>query len=185
MTRIIKLTTYKLRNLNFKSNILEGNLCLEFNLLDPEDYLGLPYVFGGVGVFHFNPYTKDANNVKTYLQPLGTEGQGLSAYPNKKMYSLTQLCLPFGGGWKQRINDVVEIDYELGARLLFTDYLDDVSTTYADPQQLLIGRGAKAVELAYRGPTPPGAQEGIKRGNPKSKDWYFFTGLKLVYKFGL
>ena len=34
---------------------------------------------------------------------------------------------------------------------MFTDYLDDVSTTYVDQALLLTNSGAKAVELAYRG----------------------------------
>ncbi len=59
----------KTRNLNFKSNVIEGSLCVEFNLLDPEFYYNYPYVFTGVGIFHFNPYTHDNENNKTYLQP--------------------------------------------------------------------------------------------------------------------
>ena len=58
------------RNLNFKSAITEGNLILEVNILDPYEYIGLPYLFAGVGLFHFNPYTTDNSGQKTYLQPL-------------------------------------------------------------------------------------------------------------------
>src|SRR5689334_10172054 len=67
----------KARNLNFKSNIVEFNLSFEFVLLDPEIYESYPYLFAGVGIFHFNPYTYDDENVKTYLHPLSTEGEGL------------------------------------------------------------------------------------------------------------
>src|SRR5665647_268619 len=45
------------RNLSFKTNILEANVGVEVPLLDPETFYAYPYVFAGVGVFHFNPYT--------------------------------------------------------------------------------------------------------------------------------
>ena len=126
---------------------------------------------------------------KTFLHPLSTEGQGLAAYPGRKPYSLTQLCLPFGAGWKWTFSKRYDIIYELGYRLLFTDYLDDVSTTYVDPQLLLAARGPKAVEVAYRAQHSAGSypyQEGPgdQRGNPNVKDWYFFSGLKLLIRLG-
>lgn len=172
------------RNLNFRSNIFEGNLCLEVNILDPNEYTGYPYIFAGVGLFHFNPYTYDNNNQKTYLQPLGTEGQGLAAYPNRAVYSLTQFCVPFGVGWKYKINEKFDLIYELGFRYTNTDYLDDVSTTYANPQILLQSRGPIAEQLAWRYVKPPVAVEGRIRGNPEARDWYYMTGLKFCIKFG-
>ena len=83
------------RNLNFTTNLYEFNLCAEINILDPYAYYAYPYFFGGVGLFHFNPYTYDNESKKTFLQPLGTEGQGLMDYPNRKKYSLTQVCFSF------------------------------------------------------------------------------------------
>ncbi len=172
------------RNLNFKSNIIEGSLCVEVNLFDPDKFEGIPYLFGGVGVFYLNPYTFDKNNNKTFLRPLGTEGQGLEEYPDRRMISMPQLCIPFGGGWKLRLNEKYDVIYEVGIRYLFTDYLDDVSTNYVDPQTLLQERGQKAAELAYRQATMLPSIKGVKRGNPESKDWYYMTGIKLVMKLG-
>lgn len=172
------------RNLNFKSAITEGNLILEVNILDPYEYIGLPYLFAGVGLFHFNPYTTDNSGQKTYLQPLGTEGQGLASYPNRKPYSLTQVCLPFGLGWKQKINEKYEIAFELGFRYTNTDYLDDVSRTYVDPAILLASRGPVAEQLAYRQVNPSKAIAGAKRGNPQANDWYYTTGIKFCINLG-
>ena len=174
----------KNRNLNFRSDILEGNLCLEINLFEPDFFSVYPFVFAGVGVFHFNPYTYDVNGKRTYLQPLGTEGQGLSAYPNRKPYSLTQFCLPFGGGIKINLTKKYDLIYELGGRALFTDYLDDVSKTYVNRQSLMTSSRPKAAEMAYRQTTVPFPNEGDIRGNPKIKDWYFVTGLKLLIRLG-
>jgi len=168
------------RNLNFKTHLLEGSLGAELNLLDPVAFTAYPYLYAGVGVLHFDPYTYDKNNNKTFLRSLGTEGQGLEEYPGRKMYSLTQFCIPLGAGWKWRINETYELGYELGVRYLFTDYLDDVSTTYADPVALQAERGRIAAELAYRYVNPPTATAGMQRGNPKVKDFYYFTGFKIV-----
>lgn len=179
-----KQADLKARNLSFQTNILELSLCAEYNLLEPEIFYGYPYIFGGVGLFLFDPYSYDNNNQKTYLRPLSTEGQGLDAYPDRKMYSRTQFCIPFGAGWKVKASPRLDIIYEVGYRILFTDYLDDVSTTYVDPQKLLAARGPKAVEMAYRAKPPFSQGEGAQRGNPNVNDWYFFNGVKLLVRFG-
>lgn len=169
---------YKNRNLNFKTNIVEINAAAEIVLLDPEVYTAYPFVFGGIGIFHFNPYTYDNNGKKTYLQPLSTAGQGLPDFPDRKKYSLTQPCIPVGFGWKWTINDKWDISYEFGYRILFTDYLDDVSANYVDLDYLTAQKGAESAELSYRGKGPL-TPENV-RGNPKVKDIYYFTGIKLA-----
>ena len=174
----------QVRNLSFYSGITEGSLVAGYDLFSMEDRRFSPYVFAGIALFHFNPHTYDSTGTRIALQPLGTEGQGLAQYPAREVYKLTQFSLPFGGGLKWRLTDNVMIAYELGLRKLSTDYLDDVSAAYADGNTLAAAKGAKAVELAYRGdevkngnPVYPPA--GTVRGNPKLKDWYYFHGLTL------
>ena len=173
------------RNLNFQTIILEASVCVEINLLSPDIYTLYPYFFFGVGAFYFNPYTFDKNNKKTYLRPLSTEGEGLPEYPDKKKYSPIQVCLPFGGGIKQGINEKIDVGFEIGARKLFTDYIDDVSKTYADHNILLKHKGPEAVELAYRNPFgtpyPPG---GSVRGSSKKNDMYYMFTLRFIYHLG-
>ncbi len=177
------------RNLSFQSRILEGNLLLEYTLFNMEDKKISPFVFGGIALFHFNPYAFDTLGNKVYLKPLSTEGQGLAAYPDRKEYKLTQFAIPFGGGIKFRISDKVILAYEIGLRKTFTDYLDDVSTRYVDPFVLAAAKGNKAVEMSYRGgelkdgnPAYPAVDE--LRGNSKTKDWYYFQGLTLTIGIG-
>ena len=171
------------RNLNFASTIHEGQLALVYQLFNLEERSITPYIFAGVAAYHFNPYTYDVLGAKHYLQPLSTEGQGLQAYPLKKPYALNQLALPFGGGIKIAISDNTYMELELGLRKLFTDYLDDVSGNYADYNKLLAAKGTTAVTLAYRGNeivnNAPYPAEGNQRGNPSSKDWYYFSGVRL------
>ncbi|HVT86095.1 MAG TPA: DUF6089 family protein [Chitinophagaceae bacterium] len=170
------------RNLSFKSDIFEGNICIELNLADPDIYYSYPYLFGGVGVFHFNPYAYDSSNHKVYLHPLSTEGEGLPQYPSVKNYSLTQICLPFGGGWKIKVHDNFTITFEAGIRYLFTDYLDDVSGKYVDRETLLLAKGQQAAQMAFRATFPITA--GDPRGNPKVKDKYAFAGVKFGFYLG-
>lgn len=175
------------RNLNFNSKILEFNLMAEYDFLDLQEYRFTPYVFGGLAIFGFDPYTNDTLGARYYLQPLSTEGQGLSTYPEKKPYHRVQPSIPFGAGIKLRINDQVSLGYEIGFRKTFTDYLDDLSTDYADPATLLAERGPKAVELAYRGGelkdgNPVYPATGSIRGGSDYKDWYYFQGITLTYR---
>ena len=65
------------------------------------------------------------------LQPLGTEGQYSGKY-NVKPYSLYQISIPVGIGTKYKINNFLDLSFEIGYRVLFFDYIDDVSSNYVD-----------------------------------------------------
>jgi hypothetical protein len=180
------------RNLSFESKIDEANLLVEYTVFGNRYIKLSPYIFAGVGFFRFNPYTFDSANNKVYLKPLSTEGQGLSQYPERKPYSLSGLAIPFGGGLRFAITENIQLGAELGLRKLFTDYLDDISTTYIDPAILREERGQLAVDLSYRGDEVPGETvnypdngypaKGTFRGSPKGKDWYYFTTFRLLYR---
>ncbi len=176
----------RLRNLNFSSNLTEVNLGLEYYLTRLQDHSLTPYVFAGIAMYNFNPYTFDTSGTKYFLKPLSTEGEGF--VDGKSNYNLTQLAIPFGAGVKLSLSDNINVGVEMGLRKLFTDYLDDVSGRYVDQTLLLTNRGAKAVELAYRGNelkngSPyPGAN--TIRGGATKRDWYYFTGFTLSFRLG-
>ena len=177
----------KPRNLSFNTTIKELHTGLEVSITNLETKKLAPYVYGGGAVFHFNPWTTDQQNERVFLQPLGTEGQGLPEYPDRKKYKLTQFALAFGAGVRMSINEHFNVGFELSQRKTFTDYLDDVSSSYADQQILLLGNGAQAVELAFRGDELPGnanypAEKEI-RGTPTEKDWYYFIGIHAELKW--
>jgi hypothetical protein len=176
-----KLQSLQQRNLSFESKIKELSLLADYSFFDPGIHKLTPYVFGGVAVFHFNPYAYDTLGNKIFLKPLSTEGEGLPQYPSRKPYHLTQLSIPFGAGIRWRFSDNVTLSYELGMRKTFTDYLDDVSKTYVDQAVLFAAKGPKAVEMAYRGAELknglPYPADGTIRGNPKYKDRYYFSGI--------
>lgn len=173
------------RNLHFETRIFEGNLLADYALMDPSEHQIWPYVFAGVALYHFNPYTFDTlTGNKVFLRPLSTEGQGLPQYPDRKPYKLYQIGIPFGAGFRIRITDNAILGYEIGMRKLFTDYLDDVSTTYVDRATLLAARGQRAVDYSYRGDElkdgdPNYPVNTAVRGGAKYKDWYYFSGITL------
>ena len=177
------------RNLAFETRVFEFSAMGEYYFFNLYDRRYSPYIFAGLAVYRYDPYAYNGTTQKIFLKPLSTEGQGLPGYANRKPYSLTQPALPFGGGIKFAVTDNLRVGLEFGMRKLFTDYFDDVSTTYADQNDLLAARGQLAVDMAYRGdevPTgsPTYPTKGEQRGGEKNKDYYYFSGLHLTYRLG-
>lgn len=193
----------KQRNLDFKSNIWELYTAFELYptmlLSKDEEYDPTikPYGFIGVGIFHFDPKGSitDANgNQKWYsLHPLKTEGQGMPQYPEKKPYSLTQMNIPMGLGARVKVSPRISTSIELLYRKTFTDYIDDVSTTYIDPDNFDRNLSAQDAAIARQihdktvGIITPGInryEPGTQRGNPKNMDAYFSFVLKTGIRLG-
>lgn len=183
------------RNLHFKSSILDIATELEFNFLPfdgpegeksragSERYYYTPYVFIGISLFSFNPKA-NFNGTWYDLQPLGTEGQGTIAYLKREKYALSQLSIPIGAGIKYEITDKINLAFEWGVRKTFTDYIDDVSTTYVNPVALRSERGAVAGQLSDTSLNLESTYDNVgrQRGNSKNKDYYAFAGAMLTFK---
>jgi hypothetical protein len=165
------------RNLSFNTNVWEMSVSGDFNFFKfvPgfEEYRFTPYVSLGIGVFSFDPYAY-LGAQKYLLRPLGTEGQGSALYPDKKPYSPIALCIPFGVGMKYAINENMNVFGEISYRFTNTDYLDDISGTYAPDAfpPLPDGSPSPAFLLQDRS-YETGTSIGIKgrqRGNSLQKD---------------
>ena len=184
------------RNLSFRSKVYEGAVMAEFDFrpygLGATDHQWTPYIFGGVAVFHFGPEAEyvDPQGQRQWvpLQPLHTEGQGTTAHQDRRPYPLTQLAMPFGVGVRCRLNKNFSLAAEYGFRKTWTDYLDDVSTTYvgAELLQAEVADGALAATMADRSATPNAI--GIKRGDDSLDDWYSYfcvsVGINMNTLFG-
>lgn len=174
-----KKTAFKERNFSFQSKLFEWELGVQYNIFNLNDKWWTPYVFAGGALFHFKPTAIDPAGNRVLLQPLSTEGQGFIA--GKKEYKLTQFSIPFGIGAEYALTEDLRVGLELGFRKTFTDYIDDVSTSYVDQNALLAARGPEAVAMAYRGSgTYPAA--GALRGNEKNKDSYSFLVLTFTWR---
>ncbi len=176
------------RNLSFKSKIIEGNTQFEFNFLPythgSKREFFTPYLFGGIAVFYFNPIA-ELDGQEYELRTLGTEGQ----FKGEEYYSVTGAA-SFGMGLKMDINYRWSVNIDLGIRSTFTDYLDDVSTVYADAKDIARTRGDVAALLSDRSLIIEGindgslSQKGRQRGDDTNKDAYAFLGVSLMYYFG-
>jgi len=176
------------RNLNFESKILEATVQGDFNFFRfvPGDrtYPFTPYATFGVGIFKFDPYTY-LQGEKYFLRILGTEGQGSSAYPDRKPYKSYAICYPFGMGIKYNVFKNINLAFEVVYRYTSTDYLDDVSTTYAGDAVFPIGSGGPAYLLQDRSYLT-GSRIGItgkQRGFSEQNDHYVFAQLALSISF--
>jgi hypothetical protein len=175
----------KRRNLSFRSPIIDFHYLLEFNffpyqIANPKSTFS-PFLFIGINGFIFDPRA-ELNDEWVRLQPLGTEGQGTNAYPDREKYNRFQIGIPFGGGVKFKLSRRFGMTIEAGARRIYTDYLDDISTTYADKAVLLAASGEEAVLLSDRSIDGQSIDNTDRqRGNAADRDWYMFTGFTLNY----
>ena len=179
---------FRIRNLHFRSFLLDIGIQGEYFIFGTGNNIGdynfAPYVMGGLSLFRFNPKA-ELDDEWRELQPMGTEGQETTWYQERHKYSLTQISVPLGMGIKHSINRHWHFGVEAGFRLTFTDYLDDVSTTYVEEDILRAQRGEDAIRLSNRtgeifderldlGPSD-------QRGDPTRHDHYVFAGVTLTY----
>ena len=193
------------RNLSFRSVLAEVSAVCEFypwsERVTPNykvsgvnggaAFTVMPYFFTGIGVAFFNPKTK-YNGDWVALQPLGTEGQGLAGRPDK--YKRATVVVPIGAGLKYMINKQWSLSLELSLRYTFSDYIDDVSTSYYFPTAIEAANGALAGDLSDRAIDPSLNYTGViqygdgrnnyqQRGNPKYNDAYMFAIFSVNYRF--
>lgn len=172
------------RNLSFNSTIWEYSLQGDFNFFRFEPgnpYLRFtPYVTLGIGSMSFDPYAYLAGE-KYYLRPLGTEGQGSTQYPDRKPYRNTAMVFPLGMGIKYNINRTLNFHMEAVFRFTSTDYLDDVSTTFAgpdvfDPQSPAFFLQDRSYEVGI-----PIGTAGRQRGFSSQRDQYLMVQAGLSF----
>ena len=183
------------RNMHFRSPIVEIMADIQFSIVRERfarasllrvmgDYKNRPnfYIFTGVCGIYFNPKAQYTDGQWYALQPLGTEGQG--RIPTREKYSRISVAIPIGLGLNYMIDENFGIGFEYSHRYAFTDYIDDVSTTYVDPE--IFGDDYLAKHFS----NPPmrdggeweGSIPGAQRGNPGNNDAYIFFTLNLTYK---
>ncbi len=191
----------KMRNLQFQSQILEAYAAMEiYPTVFFEKYDGLqgkfrPYGLVGIGMFHFNPkgkyYAPDGTAKWVDLQPLRLEGQGMAEYPDRRPYSLNQMEVPLGVGFKYYIKENMYVGLEVLHRQTFTDYVDDVSTTYIDnslfSRYLTADQAAMANQLYYRQDFVPNSSQtrrpaDAQRGDVTQNDAFFTSVLRFGWR---
>lgn len=167
------------RELKFESQITDISAVIELNFFNyitgsTRNFLA-PYIFGGIGFFMFEP---EADGIS--LQGLGTEGQNIG-FDGRSPYQTMALTIPFGIGFKYSLNKRLGFAFEWGLRKTFTDYLDDVSTTYyLDGESI----DPANTEQIMSDPTMD-HKPYVARGNASTNDWYAIFGITVTYKIPL
>ncbi len=184
------------RNLNFFSHIVELSNQLEFSFIKEkfghrynlrtgtsrvEGFNLSAYAFVGLSGLWFNPYGKHKNTGDwVALQPLGTEGQGRVG--SREKYSRFTLAIPYGLGVKYGLNRRWSVGLEFGIRKAFTDYLDDVSTTYYDFSNTDASQETIDFADPSLGEIPGQTDPNQQRGDPTDYDSYSFLLITLSYR---
>lgn len=176
------------RNLRFFSPLLDGSFQVEwypFSANSEYQPRFMPYVSLGGSFFSFNPQAEYQGTIYE-LQPLNTEGQGLASFPDRKPYQLYSGSAVAGVGFKYLLNEDLTIGFAFSVHYAFTDYLDDVSLTYPDYNELAFNYGIISANISYqvddyfsveqRSPLP-----NTPRGNPDLNDLFFIAGITLSY----
>ncbi|HIP36981.1 MAG TPA: hypothetical protein EYG85_09010 [Crocinitomix sp.] len=142
------------------------------------------YFFAGLGIFYHNPKA-EYNGQKYKLRPLMTEGV---------KYSPIVLSIPTGAGFYFTYKRQHRFGFEMSWNMTFTDYLDDVSRDYVNPNQM--ATDPMAAILANRNPElneygslyPVSQNYGYysdawvnQRGDPKDKDNFMMISLSYSY----
>lgn len=158
------------RNLSFRTDNPEGFLALSANLLPYSDFPTInAYVFGGLGLTRLNP--KAELNGRYYSLPrLQTEGVA---------YARAVPILPLGVGVTRALTEQLSVGLEIRYTYVVSDYLDDVSTVYPQPNAI----DSFAAIFSDRSPElglPPNAP-GVQRGNPGNRDSYAFVQARVEY----
>jgi opacity protein-like surface antigen len=172
MVNPAKFPFQKTRNLDFQNKVWEVSV--------PE-YRFTPYITLGMGIIKHNPYTY-LDGVKEKLQPLGTEGQLASG----NAYSDQAYCFPLGMGIKYNIVNNVNLGFEVVYRYTNTDYLDDVSGTYAPNDVLNTTGKGDVLSKAYRLQDRSLGQvktNGDQRGFSQQRDQYLLAQFTLTFSF--
>ncbi|MEL6537459.1 MAG: DUF6089 family protein [Bacteroidota bacterium] len=129
------------RNQSFRRELLEIQGLVEYHFLDYKDPKSLihwsPYFFTGVGVAYLLGPT------------VGADGT---------TYSPLQPNIPLGMGFKWQLAPRLSINIDLGARITFTDYLDNISGGEVTDKDFLFGQW-------------------------NLNDYYYYTGISICYTF--
>jgi hypothetical protein len=158
---------------------VEADLLFEYRPWSRKKGFNRFYIYSGIGAIYFQPKTEYQDDWYK-LRELGTEGQFTE--DGSGPYNDLSIVIPYGLGYKFRLAKSTSLILDLGFRKTFTDYLDDVSTVYADPELVGNEKGNIAQELSNRSLTAKAV--GDERGNPEKTDSYHILSIKFEYIFG-
>jgi len=134
------------------------------------------YIFSGMGIAYYNPQALNQDETYVSLRPLGTEGQGYAG--GAKRYKAVTAIVPFGVGYRIGIGRMWRVMFEATYFKTFTDYMDDVSTTYYSFSANGINPGPDAIY--FSNPAEPNGWVNFKNGDKRGdneRDAFFYINV--------
>ena len=178
-----------LRNLHFRNDLKELSVSAVYEPMGNAENLSKrpllsPYLYLGVAGFTHNPVARrdpslvpGTPSLQAWqdLQPEDIEGA---------MYSLVNISIPFGFGFRYKIGAQMDLGFDFGYQVSLTDYLDDVSDNRPNvltSPSIYFNRSGEpfaANTLVNRIPLPTTSTAPIYSTGP---DQYFTTQIRLIY----
>lgn len=179
------------RNLSFRNDMFELYLRPEFTLYQDNDFGGRGryrtdfrlFVYAGAALYYSNPKGQIDHTGSFYAL------RGLETEMHK--YSSLGFSIPTGIGMHFTFMRRHRIGWDFGWRTTFSDYIDDASTKYVDPNLLPGGATGLAAQLADQSqyvldpnhtiPDPVQYGPGSIRGNSTHNDSYMTMAFTYSY----
>ena len=140
------------RALSFETSVTEISFLLDWEPLGVKRYqssghgfkkIVSPYAFVGLGLGFTNPMVDTSRSTRESLEEVILQDLNANFFK-------TRFVIPFGIGLKNDFSELWSVNFEIGMRYTFSDYIDGVSIS----------------------------------GNPDGKDWYHFSGVTIIRRFG-
>ncbi len=173
------------RNLRFKNNVKELSVRGEVYIFELNDvgnkgryWVDMKtYGHAGLTVFHHNPKGRIDGTADWHkLQPLQTEGVS---------YSNWAFGIPMGVGLYFTYKRKHRFGWDMTYTTTFSDYLDDISSFYADPTNLASDLARDLANQSALTDADPALlanfTPGDRRGDPTDNDGYMFTTFSYGY----
>lgn len=171
----------KARNLSFVNDMLDVSAKGEYYFYSHDDVTGRgkyflsmrAYLFTGVGATIHAPKTLDSNGSKVKLRPEQTEGAN---------YGIATLNIPVGLGIYFTHKKEHRYGFEMSWSATFTDYLDDISSEYAESGSKVANRYDE-LSSSDQSTSPSSIyyEPGQKRGDATNNDNYLIASFTYSY----
>lgn len=171
------------RNLTTESTLYEASAVLEYNFFDIYNgvYKSTPYIFAGFGGIMHQSTQVIADYSSVGAPTSATDFD--SVVVRKKLPYRPKITIPFGVGYKFRIQEKYMLGFEFGVRATMYDNLDG-----SNPKKYVFIIDSDIENDLVWGPqiikNINQAQNKYKTGNTTNFDWYTFTGITFSYLFG-
>lgn len=178
-----------LRNLHFRNDLKELSVSAVYEPMGNAENLAKrpllsPYLYLGVAGFTHNPVARRDPSLVPGTPSLQAWQDLQTEDIEGAMYSLVNISIPFGFGFRYKIGAQMDLGFDFGYRVSLTDYLDDVSdnrpNVLTSPSIYFnrTGEPFAANTLVNRIPPMATFTAPIYSTGP---DQYFTTQIRLIY----